>query len=185
MLHSPVDARNSVRHESLKAVAVGGLNLNLNLSPASAKGLGPWVKITQGPSTRHTTIVQAYTAFTMSKIGRYIAMTMPPTTHAEEHDHHRLHQREQADDGRVDFLVVEVGDLRRASHRVAPVCSPTAIIEMTIGGKTCDSLSGAALEDNPSRQLAKSWLARQVLRVQRRARADVWIRSLRRRAMAR
>ena len=48
--------------------------------------------------------------------GRYIEMTMPPTMTPSTAIEHRLEHREQAGDGDVDFLLVELGDF--AKHRV-------------------------------------------------------------------
>jgi hypothetical protein len=45
------------------------------------------------------------------KIGRNIAMTMPPTTTPRKHDQDRLDQRSERRDRRIALHVVEIGDL--------------------------------------------------------------------------
>ncbi len=69
---------------------------------------------------------------------------------AEEHDHHRLHQGQQG-------ARPPRPPLRRRSRRSCvsissrpPVCSPTAIIEITMGGNTFDFWSGAAMVSPPA-----------------------------------
>jgi len=68
---------------------------------------------------------------------------MPTNDEAQKDDHHRFHGREQVFNCCVHFVLVKVGEIFCNIASIAPVCSPTPIIWVTMPGNKFESLSGS------------------------------------------